>query len=153
MGEKIARAKGIQDEKGQYKGRKDEQSKRGRVQDPSSSLFTRHLVAISASHRKGRPCLAGAPGSGSSSLPLLQKQQSASALHCSAVQCNAVQSGPSQPKLNNHQQPRIKRSHPSKTSKEEHRATSHSYCLCLPRSTGNGKKEGENRELLSLEAA
>lgn len=77
----------------------DKVNKRERVQDPSSP-FTRHLVAISASHRKGRPCLAGAPGSGSSSLPVLQKQQSSSALHsialhyfavpCSAVRCSAA---------------------------------------------------------------
>lgn len=67
--------------------------------DPSSSLFTRHLVAISASHRKGRPCLAGAPGSGSSSLPVLQKQQSASAAHCIALLCSVVQCCAVQPIL------------------------------------------------------
>lgn len=57
------------------------------VQDPSSSFFTRHLVAISASHRKGRPCLAGAPGRDSAPLALLQNQQSTSAVHCIALRC------------------------------------------------------------------
>lgn len=60
------------------------------VQDPSSSFFTRHLVAISASHRKGRPCLAGAPGRDSAPLALLQNQQSTSAVHCIALHCVAL---------------------------------------------------------------
>lgn len=80
-------------EKNNIKAERINREKEGeyRTPPPLSSLLNRHLVAISASHRKGRPCLAGAPGSGSSSLPLLQKQQSASALHCIALQCSAVQ--------------------------------------------------------------
>lgn len=63
---------------------------------PSSPLFTHHLVAISASHRKGRPCLAGAPGSGSSS-PHCSRNNDHCALQCSAASpslCWMACSGP-----------------------------------------------------------
>lgn len=68
-------------EKNNNTKREDSEKVKGREFKTPPPSFSRHLVAISASHRKGRPCLAGAPGSGSSSLPVLQKQQSASALH------------------------------------------------------------------------
>lgn len=77
-----------------------------------------------------------------------------SAVHCSVVQ--PIQSSAEEPAAAPPPAAAAARDQaltPLQTSKEEHRATSHSCCLSLPRSTGNGKKEGENRELLSLEAA
>lgn len=86
---------------------------------PSSPLFTHHLVAISASHRKGRPCLAGAPGSGSSS-PHCSRNND----HC-ALQCSAA--SPS-PLLDGLQWPRTSASHPSRPTQ---RSTEHSHIPAL----------------------
>lgn len=131
------------------KGRKNRSETAYRT--PPPPLLARHLVVISASHRKGRPCLAGAPGSESSSVPLPQEQQLPSALCCTKHHCGVAWRGLPCPELDvgPRQRPGTGRSHPST---EEHGATSHSWCWWLPRSAGNGKKE-ERRELFSLEAA
>lgn len=72
-------------------------------------------------------------------------------LYWTPLWCGVVRCEPPYPKLDvRWRRPGTRRSHPSTG---EHRATSHSWRLCLPRSAGNGKKEGARRELFSLEAA
>lgn len=73
------------------KGRKNRSETAYRT--PPPPLLARHLVVISASHRKGRPCLAGAPGSESSSVPLPQEQQLPSALCCTKHHCGVAWCG------------------------------------------------------------
>lgn len=109
--------------------------------------FPRHLVAISASHRKGRLCLAGAPGSGSSSLSGAAEITMG---HCIALQSSLKQTSPSYPTAAA-AAAQDQALTPQQNSKEQHSATSHSCCVFLPRSSGNRKKEAKSRELLSQE--
>lgn len=79
--------------------------------------------------------------------------QKYNAVQCSAVQNRAEQSRAERPILTRAGVPAAAPGPGAHTPTDQHRATSHSCWARLPRSSGNGIKEAENRELLSLEAS